>query len=377
VSREALAFLEARLPDMVYDLGRFAMRETPSGDVERIAQFAALLAKYLDAAGATTDVLEAPEGNRHLRATWAADAGPPLLILGHFDTVWPVGTIQTMPFTVEDGVARGPGVFDMKAGLVQGTWAIRALTEVLGARRHIVFLCTSDEELGSGTSRELIEAEARRAAAVFVLEPSADGALKTARKGVATFDLTTTGRASHAGLDPDAGVSAIVEIARQILDLRALQDREAGSTVNVGTVEGGTARNVIAAQALAKIDVRFSTRREADRLTTAILGLRPHDPAVQLAVTGGVNRYSMERTPPTAALFNRAVEIAADLGFPLDEVAVGGGSDGNLCSAVGATVLDGLGAVGGGAHSVDEHVLVDAMPLRAALLCGLLASVEG
>jgi glutamate carboxypeptidase len=376
VSREALAFLQARLPEMVDDLRRFTMCETPSGDAERIARCADLLAGSFDAAGATTEILDAPEGNRHLRATWAADAGPPLLILCHFDTVWPVGTLESMPFTVEEGVARGPGIFDMKAGLVQAVWAVRALMDVLATRRHIVLLCTSDEELGSGTSRELIEAEARRAAAVFVLEASAGGALKTARKGVATFDLAVTGRASHAGLDPDSGISAIVELAHQVLDLRDLQDREAGSTVNVGVIEGGTARNVVAAQATAKIDVRFSTRREAERLTASILGLRPHNPAVRLDVTGGVNRYPMERTAATAALFNRAVAIAADLGFPLEEVAVGGGSDGNFCSAVGATVLDGLGAVGGGAHSADEHVVVDAMPLRAALLCGLLASVE-
>jgi glutamate carboxypeptidase len=297
-----------------------------------------------------------------------------MLVLGHFDTVWPEGTIDVMPFRLEAGLARGPGVFDMKAGIVQGFWAIRALFNASPTNGHVVFLCTSDEETGSGSSREFIEREARRARAVFVLEPSQDGALKTARKGVAQFRVTVHGKAAHAGLDPEAGVSAIDELARQILSVRQFSNTAAGTTVNVGVIGGGSRSNVIADRATAEIDVRFSLQREAERLTDAILNLRPHDGRVRLEVTGGVNRPPMERTADTEALFERARTISSDLGFAVEQVAVGGGSDGNFCAAMGVPVLDGLGAVGGGAHALDEHVVVDTMPLRAALVCRLLAS---
>jgi glutamate carboxypeptidase len=372
MTREALAFLQSHLREMADDLGRYVEYESPSRTPERLSGFATMLAAEAERAGATVEIVEAAEGNRHVRAEWAPHAGAPMLILGHFDTVWPVGTLETMPFITDGAIARGPGTFDMKAGIVQALWAIRALREALSAERHVVVLMTSDEEVGSGTSRAIIEREAGRATVAFVLEPSQNGALKTARKGVANFHLEAGGRAAHAGLDPYAGISAIDELAHAILALRALADRDAGTTVNVGVVAGGTRSNVIAAHATAEIDVRFSSMREAERIADAIFRLQPVTPGATLTMSGGVNRPPMERTDATAALFTRARAIAADLGFTVDEVAVGGGSDGNFCSAMGIPVLDGLGAVGGGAHAIDEHVSIDAMPQRAALLCGLL-----
>jgi glutamate carboxypeptidase len=263
----------------------------------------------------------------------------------------------------------------MKAGLVQGFWAVRALRDVVGVDRPVVFLCNSDEEIGSPTSRPLIEQEAARAAAVFVLEPSYNGALKTARKGVGIFHAELVGKPSHAGLDPFTGVSAIEELAHLILDLHALSDRETGTTVNVGVISGGTRSNVVAANARAEVDLRVVTPVEAERMTQRILGWKPHHPEVEVRLSGGMNRPPMERTEKTAHLFHQAQELAYDLGLELEEALVGGGSDGNFCAVLGVPVLDGLGAVGGGAHARHEHVLVDAMPLRAALLTRLLETV--
>ncbi len=359
---------------MLDDVRRLVEHESPSGDADRLASLARFIASYAEGAGASSQVLEAESGNCHVRAEWGTETDRSVLLLGHFDTVWPVGTIDTMPFQLEAGLVRGPGVFDMKAGIVQAIWAIRALSAVLTSDRRIVFLCTSDEETGSASSRELIEREAHRAGLVFVLEPSQDGALKTARKGVGQFRVTAHGRAAHAGLDPEAGVSAIDELAHLILDLGKLSNAAAGSTVNVGVIGGGTRSNVVADRAGAEIDVRFASRSEGERLSQAILHLAPHDERIRLEVTGGINRPPMERTSESGILYERARAIARELGFPLEEVAVGGGSDGNFCAAMGVPVLDGLGAVGGGAHSLDEHVVVDALPLRAALLCKLLAA---
>lgn len=369
-----LTFLQDHRQEMVDDLRQLVEQESPSGDEDRLRTLARFLAASLESAGAVTTLLDAPGGNCHVRAEWQGGSRPPILLLGHFDTVWPVGTLGSMPFHLDGDTGFGPGSFDMKAGIVQGIWALRALREVAGKPRHVVFLCTSDEETGSGSSREIIEREARAASAVFVLEPSQDGALKTARKGVGQYTLTAHGRAAHAGLDPDAGASAIDEIAHQILDVRRLANRDEGTTINVGVIDGGTRSNVVADMARAEIDVRFSSGSEAERVDRAIADLRPHDDRVRLAVTGGINRPPMERTSATGNLFEQARTIAADLGFPLREVAVGGGSDGNFCAAIGVPVLDGLGAVGGGAHALDEHVSIDAMPLRAALLCELLSA---
>ena len=369
-------FLRQHQEAMVRDLGAFVERESPSTEKLLLDQFADFLAGYASSAGGHAEIISMRDAGNHVRVSWGqVGVQAPILLLGHFDTVWPAGTLHEMPFRVENGVATGPGIFDMKAGLVQGIWAVRALRDVVGVDRPVVFFCNSDEEIGSPTSRPIIEQEAARAAAVFVLEPSYNGALKTARKGVGIFHVELVGKPSHAGLDPFAGVSAIEELAHLILDLHALSDPDTGTTVNVGVVSGGTRSNVVAANARAEVDLRVVTRAEAERMTQCILGWKPHHPEVEVRLSGGMNRPPMERTEKTAQLFHKAQALAYDLGLDLAEALVGGGSDGNFCAVLGVPVLDGLGAVGGGAHARHEHVLVDAMPLRAALVTRLLETV--
>jgi glutamate carboxypeptidase len=372
-----LEFLQAHQDNMLADLGQLVNRETPSTDKAALDDCAQALAEQAIAMDAEVEIIPSDDTGNLLTLRWGdGNASAPILLLAHFDTVWPMGTLDHMPFQVKDGIATGPGIFDMKAGLVQGLWAVRALHEVTGTNRSIVFLCTGDEEIGSPASRPVIEAEATRAQAVFVLEPSQRGALKTARKGVGRFHADVTGRPAHAGLDPRGGVSAIEELAHLILYLHALADPATGTTVNVGVVQGGTRSNVVAAEASAEIDLRITTQAEGERATGAICGYRPQCPGARVTITGGINRPPMERTKETVRLFQQAQRVARELGLgELGEVAVGGASDGNFCSAMGVPVLDGLGAVGGGAHALDEHVDIRAMAPRAALVARLLEIV--
>jgi glutamate carboxypeptidase len=363
---------------MVDDLRTFVELESPSDDKSRTDQFADFLAGFVTAnLDAKVDVIKQEQFGNHVRIELGPQDGQrPLLVLGHFDTVWPVGTLATMPFRIENEVAYGPGILDMKAGLVLGIRALAALQESKLLQVPVVFLCTSEEELGSPSSRSLIEAEARRARAALVLEPSAGGALKTARKGVGIFRVDVRGVAAHAGSNPEAGSSAIEELARLILDLHGLTDASTGTTVNVGVVRGGTRPNVTAAMATADVDLRIANLAEGNRLEETILGLKAHNPKVHVVVSGGINRPPMERTPGVAALYEVAARVAEGLGFELKEVAVGGGSDGNFVSALGVGVLDGLGAVGDGAHATDEHVDLGSLPIRAALFAGLISELQ-
>jgi glutamate carboxypeptidase len=301
-----------------------------------------------------------------------------VLVLGHFDTVWPHGTLAALPFRVVDGCAYGPGSYDMKAGLVLLEFAIEAIQTVGGGlRRPVVVLWTSDEEIGSPESRVLIEDEARRAAFVLVLEPPlAGGWLKTARKGVGRFRLVVEGRPAHAGVEPEKGVSAVLELAHQVVRLHALNDPEAGTTVNVGVVHGGTRANVVAAEASATIDVRAATREEAHRVEAALRATTAVLPGARVFVEGGFNRPPMERTPRTAALVAALQVIGRGLGLELGEGSTGGGSDGNFTAALGVPTLDGLGALGAGAHARDEHVAVARLAERAALLAAALVQLE-
>ena len=370
-----LEFLRGHREDMVAELRSFVEQETPSTDKVRLDGFADLLARRAeDLTGGRIRVVEQKDAGSHVQVH-VGDGERPILLLGHYDTVWPAGTLDHMPFRIKNGAARGPGAFDMKAGLVQALWAVYALRQVSRRIPSLVVMVNSDEELGSRTSRALVEAEARRAAAVLVLEPSQAGALKTARKGVGMFNVEVTGRAAHAGADPLAGVSAIEELARLVLALRAQTSPGNGTTVNVGVIRGGTRANVVAAHASAQVDVRVMTHAEAERMTAAILELRPHHPGAVVRITGGLNRPPMERTAKIGELFEHARKLAAEIGFRVDEAMTGGGSDGNFAAAVGAPVLDGLGAVGGGAHALTEHVLVDHMPPRAALLARLIETL--
>jgi len=311
--------------------------------------------------------------------------GGPILLLGHFDTVWPVGTLERMPLEESDGRLHGPGIFDMKSGIAVSMLAMRALHEAPGHRSSsrnagvgippVVMLWSSDEEIGSGTSRTLIEEEARRTTAVLVLEPSLPGgAVKTSRKGVGEFELVVYGVSAHAGLDPGKGASAIHELARQILALEALQDPVRGLTVNVGVIAGGTRPNVVADRAAARIDVRVETMADAVLLEAAIQALRPSRPAITLAIAGGIERPPLERSAGVVRLYEQARHVAADMGRDLGEGAAGGGSDGNFTAALGVPTLDGLGPQGDGAHALHEHVLIEDLCWRAAFLAALIQS---
>ncbi len=373
----ALKYLRDHREGMLEDLRVFVERETPSTEKDLLDDFARFLAGHAAEAGGEAEILPDAIFGDHVRVRWDGEDGrEPILLLGHYDTVWSAGTLETMPFGISGGMATGPGVFDMKCGLVQGFWAVRTLREVLGVERPLVFLCNSDEEVGSPGSRGLIEEEARQAANVLVLEPSLDGALKTARKGVSRYRVHVTGRSAHAGLDPTGGASAIDELARLVLELHGHSDPEGtGTTVNVGVVAGGTRYNVVAAEASAEVDVRAVTRAEAERMKGVFAKLGPRNPEATVSMEGGEVWPPMERTSEIGRLYERARGLATELGFDLGEGLAGGASDGCLCAAVGVPVLDGLGAVGGGAHARDEHVEVESIPLRAALVARLLQTL--
>ncbi|MBB4905427.1 glutamate carboxypeptidase [Actinophytocola algeriensis] len=353
------------LADILADTEEMVRCESPSSDAAALARSADVVARL----GTRRLGAEPERLGIHLR--WRLGAEPSrVLLLGHHDTVWPLGSLATHPCTVDGtvdgGVLRGPGCFDMKAGLALAF-------HVAAGRSGVTLLVTGDEELGSPGSRELIEEEARAAEVALVLEASAPGgALKTERKGVSVYEVEVTGRAAHAGLEPERGHNATVELAHQVLAIAALADAERGTTVTPTLMSAGTARNTVSAKGFVAVDVRVRTASEQDRVDVAMRALRPVVPGTRLDVRGGPNR------PPLAAsasvgLFTRAARIAAELGQPpLAGVAVGGGSDGNLTAGVGTPTLDGLGAVGGGAHADDEHVLVGELVPRAALLSALL-----
>lgn len=347
--------------------------ESPTGDKAAVDRCGGELATRLRAMGGRVQRLPRDSAGDHLLTEFGCGATQ-VLLLGHFDTVWPIGDI---PLARDGDRLSGPGVFDMKAGIGIGMLATRALLEagpVLDKR--VVMLLTTDEETGSRTSREAIEDEARRSEAVLVLEPSLPGgAVKTSRKGCGNFEIDAHGVAAHAGVDPGKGASAIHEIARQIVDLQRLNDAASGVSVNVGTIAGGTRPNVVAESASARVDVRAPTRADAQRIEAALRGLAPHVPRVTLNVRGGFDRPPLERTEQVACLYRLAREVAAELGRPLGEGGSGGGSDGNFTAALGVPTLDGLGAVGDGAHARHEHVLVSELPWRAALLAGLIARI--
>ncbi|MHB2022334.1 MAG: M20 family metallopeptidase [Mycobacteriales bacterium] len=339
--------------------------ESPSEDLAAIANCARLTAEIgAGWLGAPPDALSV-QGRTHL--LWRFGAATRVLLLGHFDTVWPVGTLSRWPFLVRDGRASGPGVFDMKTGVVQAFAALGRLSDLDG----VALLLTSDEEIGSPTSRSLIEDTARDAAAVLVLEPGQGQAVKTGRKGVSLYTLTITGRAAHAGLEPELGVNAAVELAHQVLALQALGDPAAGTTVTPTLASAGSTVNTVPAAASLSIDARALTIEEQLRVDDAVRGLRPRTPGAELAVAGGINRPPLEPAR-SAELFAIAQRVAADLGQPpLLGASVGGGSDGNFTAALGVATLDGLGAVGGGAHAEGEWTSLAAVPDRISLVSEL------
>ena len=372
-----LEFLQARRAEILADIEDFVTRESPTDDKARLDTFAEFLRGYAEhmTGGAATVLPQVRQGNHVRLEAGERDGAASVFLVGHFDTVWPSGTLVQMPYRLEGGAVRGPGVFDMKAGLVQSLWAVRAVRETGGRLPPLVFLFNSDEEVGSPTSRALIEEEARRAHVSLVLEPAFHGALKTARKGVGIFAVEVTGRAAHAGSEPWEGVSAIDEAARLTLQLHGLNGAREDATVNVGVFHGGTRGNVVAASARLEVDLRVPTYADAERMTAVVLGLKPHHPDATVRVTGGMNRPPMERTKQVVRLFKHARSLAADLGFDLKEASVGGGSDGNFCAGSNPAVLDGLGAVGDGGHALTEHVQLEHIVPRAALVARLLETV--
>ncbi|MEV7098727.1 M20 family metallopeptidase [Amycolatopsis sp. NPDC051045] len=359
------------MSDLIADIETLVRCESPSADhdaVARSAEAVAGLGRRL--LGAEPERL-VTDGCTHLR--WRFGDGPPrVLLLGHHDTVWPLGSLRTHPFSVSGGILRGPGCFDMKAGVVMALHAAAALPD----RTGVAILVTGDEEIGSPLSRGLIVEEARSCDAVFVLEASADGgALKTRRKGVSRYRIEVDGRAAHAGLEPEKGINAGVEVAHQILAVAALADPARGTTVVPTALGAGTTTNTVPAAASVAVDARAWDAAEQDRVDRAVRSLVPVLAGARIRIAGGINR------PPLAAaasaeLFTLADTLAAGLGIgPLTQAAVGGASDGNLTAGLGIPTLDGLGAVGGGAHADDEHVVVAELPRRTALLTALTATV--
>jgi glutamate carboxypeptidase len=374
--RGILSYLRDRRECMVDLLQRLAMAESPSDNPAAVAKVLSLLTSELEQAGLTVRRFPGRVSAGTLFARPKETVNKVQLLVGHCDTVWPVGTVVQMPVRVEGDAVRGPGVFDMKGGLVQMLFALRTVKD-LGLRLPAgsVAVINSDEEIGSPDSTPLIRRLARRAVRAFILEPAFGraGKLKTARKASGSFAITIKGRAAHAGVNPEEGASAILEMSHQIQKLFALNDAARGVTVNVGTVDGGLRSNVVAAEARASVDVRVPTRSDAVAVEAAIRALRPINPATTIQIDGGIDQQPMEPLPRNQALWRRAQELGRRLGLELDQAAVGGASDGNTTSQYTAT-LDGLGAVGDGAHALHERALIPQMVDRCALLVLLLLS---
>ncbi len=373
-------WLRPRESAMARLLGQFVRAESPSFDKAAVDRFGRIVAAEWRRRGAGITLLRQREQGHHVRAEWnphGKQARGQILVLGHLDTVYGLGTLERMPFRLSRGRAYGPGAFDMKGGLVIALFAVEALAGTGHApQKRIVFLWTSDEEIGSGTSRAAIEREARRSDAVLVLEPALgrDGRVKTGRKGVGEIEIVATGRAAHAGLNPEDGINAIEEIALQIARISRWNQPRRGITVNAGVIEGGTRTNVIPEKARVVVDVRAVHATDMRALERKFRALRPILRGAKLQIRGGFNRPPMERKH-SAALYARARALAKEMGVTLGEAYVGGGSDGNFTAALGVPTLDGLGAVGEGAHSPDENILIRALPERAALLAGLLSTI--
>jgi glutamate carboxypeptidase len=367
--------LRLRRPTLLAELVRLVEYESPSNEKEALRALGEHLVTRFSELGGEVQRLDDNGEAFHVQARFSGpEERRPALLLGHFDTVWPLGTLENMPVREAEGRLFGPGVYDMKASLLM----IATVVEVMGRLkidlpRPLLVLLNSDEETGSPSSRQFIEELARQSEYVLVLEPPLpDGGLKTARKGVGRFTIEVEGKAAHAGVAPEQGCSAIVELAHQVLRVNELNDSRSGTTVSVGLIRGGTAVNVVPAHASAEVDVRATSLAAAATVEAALRSLAALTPGTRVTVRGGFVRPPMERTPAIAALFVQAREIAARLGLELSEGSTGGGSDGNFTAALGVPTLDGLGVQGGGAHAENEHIVIDSLAERAALLAALL-----
>ncbi|HXU48785.1 MAG TPA: M20 family metallopeptidase [Candidatus Binatia bacterium] len=380
-ARELVRLLRRHEKEMVATLRAFVECESPSADKAAVDRFGEMVAREWRRRDATVRVIRQREAGNHVRAEIVPAARGKvgqLLILGHLDTVYPLGTLRTMPFRAAGGRAFGPGTFDMKGGLVLALFAVDALREAgLKPAKRLVFFWDSDEEIGSHSSRKLIEAEARRSDAVLVLEPSLGlrGDLKTQRKGVGTAEIIVRGRAAHAGIDPAAGVNAVHELALQIERLMKMNDPANGITVQATVLAGGSASNVVPAEARAQVDVRCARLADVMKVNRRLQSMRPILKNAKIEVRGGINRPPLERTAAVRKLFAHAQKIAREMGIDLREGSTGGGSDGNFTAALGVPTLDGLGVVGDGAHALNEHLVIGKMAERAALIAALFATL--
>jgi glutamate carboxypeptidase len=377
---QRLSYFLERKDQIVQTIRQLVETESPSDNKDAVDRLGALLAGRFEGLGGHAKFHRVSNFADHLQVDFdGTRGGKPILLLGHLDTVYPLGTLATMPCRVADGRLWGPGSFDMKSGIAFMLHAIEALRAWHEDKlpRPVTVLLVSDEEVGSETSRRITENLAKKSTAVLVLEPShgPKGAVKTARKGIGEYVLKVTGKAAHSGLDFEKGQSAIVELAKQIIAISKLVNLKCGLTLNVGTVQGGTRVNVIPAEASAVLDVRVVRKQDAAGIDRRLRSLKPFNRKCKLEITGGINRPPMERMAAVAALFEKAAEIAKHLGWKLEEAAVGGGSDGNFTAALGIPTLDGLGGVGEGAHATHESILISELPRRTALLAALIDEV--
>jgi glutamate carboxypeptidase len=376
ISSERLRYFESRQDALLETIRKFVEIESPSDHKPSADRMGAFLAGTFEALGGKARLHHAKDYGDNLQIDFPGrEKTKPVLLLGHFDTVYPLGTLANMPCRIADGRMHGPGVLDMKSGIALMLFAIEALqTWNSGLPRPVTVFLVSDEEVGSTSSRQTTEALARESAAVLVMEPAAGlrGAVKTARKGVGDYTLTVKGVAAHAGLDPGKGHSAILELARQITAVSKFSNLQQGLSVNPGVIRGGTRTNVVAAEAVAEIDVRIKSASQAATLDRKFRALKPFDKHCKLTVEGGINRLPMERTAGVIALYEKAQAIAQKIGWKLEEAAVGGGSDGNFTAGIGIPTLDGMGGVGEGAHALHEHIVISELPRRALLLAGMI-----
>jgi glutamate carboxypeptidase len=377
---DQLRYFRKQQPQIIETIRQLVEVESPSDVKAAVDRLGAVLASRFAELGGRVRIHPADGFGNHLQVDFnSSGSRGRVLLLGHMDTVYPVGTISKMPCRVAKGRVWGPGVLDMKSGIALALHVLEAMLALGRGKlpRPVTVLLVSDEEVGSKFSRAITEKLARQASAVLVLEPAygLHGAAKTARKGVGEYTLSVRGQPAHSGLDFEKGHSAVLELARLIYKISEMVDLKRGITLNVGKISGGTRVNVVPAEASASIDVRVATKKDAVRMQHKLRALKPFDRNCKLEITGGISRPPMERTAGVAALFAKAADIATELGWDLEEAAVGGGSDGNFTSALGIPTLDGLGAVGEGAHAEYESILISELPRRAALLTGLIEKV--
>jgi len=373
---DRLRYFESELDALVRTICEFVQIESPSDDKPACDRMCKFLAERFEAFGGRPRIHAAETYGNNLQIDFPGrEKIKPVLLLGHYDTVYPLGTLAKMPCQQEAGRLHGPGVLDMKSGVALMLYAIEALQNWhSGLPRPVTVFLVSDEEVGSYSSRKITESLASESAGVFVLEPAAGtrGAVKTARKGVGEYILNVKGIAAHAGLDPGKGHSAILEVAKQIAVIARLNNLKQGISVNPGVIRGGTRTNVVAAEATVEVDVRIKSARQAAALDRKFQSLKPHDKHCKLHIEGGINRLPMERTAGVAALYKKAQAIAKEIDWKLEEAAVGGGSDGNFTAGMGIPTLDGMGGVGEGAHATHEHIIIEELPRRALLLAGMI-----